>query len=126
MRQLEALRESKGRSAAVFSLKEKILGNKKGSQDQVVLTDPVTGKEVISPEEIKHVYLDYLMGILKTKEPIEKYSELVHRKKELHFERMEERIPDDLEELPEETFWKIVFKLEQKPGCKYHFITKAG
>ena len=33
---------------------------------------------------------------------------------------------NDLEELPEETFWKILHKIEQKPGNKYQFITKGG
>ena len=107
-------------------MKEKILGNKKGNQDQVVLTDPATGNDVHSPDEIKRVSLDYLLSILKTKEPHDKHKELVLRRKEQHFERMEERIDNDLEEMPEETFWKVVSKLEQKPGNKYKFITKAG
>ena len=126
MRQLENLKENKGRAAAVFSLKDKILGKKKVSQDQVVLTDPVTGKDVYTPAEIKRVSLDYLVNILKTEEPSEKYAEEVARRKEVHYERMEEIVPDDLEELPEETFWKTLVKLEQRPGSKYEFITKAG
>ena len=126
IRHLEVLNINKGRSAAVFSLKDKILGNKKLNQDQVVLTDPETGLDVHSPEEIKRVSLEYLMKILKTKEPVEKYAELVAWKKEVHFERMKEEIPDDLDELPEETFWKILRKLGQRSGNKYKFITNAG
>ena len=39
---------------------------------------------------------------------------------------MKEEIPDDIEELPDEIFWKIFRKLGQRPGNKYNFITKAG
>ena len=92
LRQLEDHKNNKERAAAVFSLKDKILGSKKISQDRVVLTDPETGREVYRPEDIKRVSLNYLVNILKTKEPEVKYAELIHNRKVVHFERMEERI----------------------------------
>ena len=113
---------SKGGEACVFSLKEQILGKKQADQDQVVLTDPVTGKDVYSPEEIKCVSLDYLVSILKTNVPNEKYAEMVAWRKEVHYERMKEIIPNDQEDLPEETFWKTLEKLRQRPGNKYEVI----
>ena len=61
---------NKGRSAAVFSLKDQVFGNKKASQDAVVLTGPETGIEVHTPEDIKCVSLNYLVNILKTKKSI--------------------------------------------------------
>ena len=98
--ELQKLKETKGKSAAVFSLKDKILGKKKIQPEQVVLTDPVTGNDVYSPEEIKRVTIDYLMGILKTKVPKGKYVGIVNKKEELHFERMQETVDNDLNEFP--------------------------
>ena len=49
---LEGVRREKGKAAAVFKLKEKILGKKKGGQEPTVLKDPATGKELTKLEEI--------------------------------------------------------------------------
>ena len=52
-KQLNSLQEianKKGKSAAIFNLRDRILGGKKQCQEQVALTDPVTGKEVTTPE----------------------------------------------------------------------------
>ena len=46
---LEDIRKEKGKAAAVFRLKEKILGKKKTGQEPIVMKDPVTGKELTKP-----------------------------------------------------------------------------
>ena len=123
---LERLKVAKGKSAAVFALKDKILGRKKSQPEKIVLTDPVTGKDAYSPEEIKRVTVNYLTHILKTKEPEGKYIEFVNKKRDLHEERMLETIPNDIEELPVESFFQVLESLHKRPGMKYSFITKAG
>ena len=45
------------------------------------------------------------MGILKTKVPKGKYVGIVNKKEELHFERMQETVDNDLNEFPEESFF---------------------
>ena len=87
-------------SAAVFALKDKIFGKKKCPQEQVVITDPSTGKLVYTPTEIRRVSLDFLMNLLKTQEPEGKYEDIVMNKKELHYQRTLEIIPNNLDELP--------------------------
>ena len=47
-------------------------------------------------------------------------------KKEAHYERMKEEIPDDIDELPFESFVKTLEVLQKKPGHKYQFITSSG
>ena len=123
---LEGLRKEKGKSAAVFSLKEKILGKKKSSQERTVIKDPVTGREVSTPSEIKRVSLDYLVNLLSNKPVKEEYAEVLNVKRELHFERMAEVIDNDINELSSETFEKILISLSKKPGSKYKYITRAG
>ena len=126
IKQLESIKQNKGKAAAVFSLKDKVIGKKKTPQEQVVIVDPETGNEVCSPEDIKRVSLNFVVDLLKTKEPKEKYAAMVTERKDLHYKRMEEKIPNDLEELPEESFHKVLESLMKKPGNKYEFITKSG
>ena len=56
---------------------------RKSQQDQVVVKDPITGKELHTPKEIKAASLDYLTNLLKTKEPQGKYIDIVRNKKKL-------------------------------------------
>ena len=126
MFELDNIRKNKGKAAEIFALKDKILGKKKITQDQVVVNDPETGLDVYTPDEIKRVSLNYLVNLLKTKEPKPEYSEIVSRKKDLHYERMEENLEDDIEELPVDSFWKTLEVIQKKPGKKYQFITSSG
>ena len=88
MRELEGLKKSKGKSAAVFGLRDKILGKKKSAQEQVVITDPSTGEDVYTPEEIKRVSLDYCVNLLTQKKPKAKYKERIKGKQIRHQEHM--------------------------------------
>ena len=123
---LNNLKTTKGKSAAAFGLKNKVLGMKKGSQVQTILTDPDTGKEVNNPKDIKRVSLDYVVNLLTRKSSDDKYTDVINAKKQTHFKRMEEEVVDDLDELPFSNFQKTLETLRKKPGNKYDFITKAG
>ena len=39
---------------------------------------------------------------------------------------MNEKVPEDIEELPEESFMKTLDAIRKKPGNKYQFITESG
>ena len=80
---LEGLKNEKGKSAAVFGLREKILGNKKRPQERVVLSDPKTGKDVSTPAEIKKVSLNYLVDLLSKKTVKDEYADVLNAKREL-------------------------------------------
>ena len=118
--------KNKGKAAELFSLRDKILGKRKGTQDQVVINDPETGEDVYTPEEIKKVSLKYLVNLLKTKVPKPEYAEIIAKKKELHYKRMEEEITNDIDELPIESFMKTLEIIQKKPGNKYQFVTGSG
>ena len=119
IRSLEHLRNTKGKAASIFALKDKVLGKKKGQQEQVFITNPITGEDVYNPEQIKSVSLSYLTNLLKTKEPKDEYVNIIAMKKTLHYERMLEQVPDDLEELSLESFLKALELIRKKPGNKY-------
>ena len=90
------------------------------------MKDPETGKDVTSPADIKRVSLKYLVNLLTKKPPPPEHKNHVDNLKQLHFARMEEEIPNDVDELPIEVFWKTFENLSSKPGKKYDFIVKAG
>ena len=92
IKQLEFLKHNKGKAAAVFSLKDKVIGKKKAAQEQVVIVDPESGNEVYSPEDIKRVSLNFVVNLLKTKEPKDEYADMVATRRQLHYERMSEAI----------------------------------
>ena len=52
---LQKLNHAKGKSAATFVLCKKLLGNKKGGQEQIMILNDETGEEVYDHEEIKRV-----------------------------------------------------------------------
>ena len=126
IKRLENLNSNKGRSAAVFGLRDMILGRKKSPQEQVVIKDPETGNEVSTPDEIKRVSLRYLVNLLSNNPPGEQFKGHVERLKTLHFERMREVYDEDNKELSKETFEKTLKVLSSKPGNKYRFLTNTG
>ena len=103
-----------------------VLGRKDKQPEKVVLIDPVSGNEANTPSEIKRISLEYCHNLLTKKDINENYQEEIEEKRKLHFERLNENIEDDLEELPLATFHKTFDLLSKKPGGKYRFITEAG
>ena len=126
MKHPEKIKTTKGKVAATFKSKDDILRRKKTSQEQVVLKDPDTGKEVSNPEAIKAVSLKYCVDLLTKIPPSGEYKDHVESLKERHLRRMQEVVEDDCDELERELFAKTCLDLAKKPGSKYNFITRAG
>ena len=57
----------KGKAAAAFSLKDKVLGKSKTKHEAVVIVDPDSGVDFYEPNEIKHVSLECCVNLLKSK-----------------------------------------------------------
>ena len=119
-------KQKKGSSAAVFKLREKVLGPKETILDAVAIEDPETGFPVHEPNRIKEVSLKYCYDLLTKGKPREGCEEPYERKKALHEERMLERIDNDLEELTYEQFQESLQIVAKKHKNKYSFILKAG
>ena len=58
-KKMKEAKKKKGMSAAVFHLREDILGGKKSLEEPAVVRNPATGEEVDTPEEIKKITLQY-------------------------------------------------------------------
>ena len=116
----------KGQSAAIFKLRENIIGSKKNPLEPVAINDPATGFAVLEPEEIKQVSLRYCVQLLTNRLPNPEYVDQYELKKTLHLIRMQEYIEGDIEELTWDMFHKSLRKISQKPGDKYKFILRGG
>ena len=126
LKNLIVMKSVKGRSAAIFDLRDKVLGKKKTQQDAVIIINPETGENVFTPKEIKSVSLKYCVDLLTNKEPKKEYEDVTKYKEYIHSERMLELVEDDMEELPVTTFNKVYNDVCRKSGNKYDFLVKAG
>ena len=93
-----------------------VLGRKDKQPEKVVLIDPVSGNEANTPSEIKRISLEYCHNLLTKKDINENYREEIEEKRKLHFQRLNENIEDDIEELPLATFHTTFDILSKKPG----------
>ena len=64
LKTIKDVKARKGKSAAIFVTKERIVGPKSAAQEATVLTDPKSGAEVSTPSDIKCVSLDYCKALL--------------------------------------------------------------
>ena len=113
-------------AAAVYKLKDKVLGAKEPPLDTMPIEDPETGTLITNPEEIKKATLDYCLGKLKDREPKPEYKQSYENKLCLHEARMIEKIDNDAEELSHHQFNDALNTVAKKHKDKYNFILKAG
>ena len=123
---LKTILKSKGKSAATFNLKERILGDKKRIPEPTVVEDPTTGYLVDSPSKIKDVSLKYCKTLLTNRKPNKGYEDVTNYKRTIHEIRMKEKVPNDDEELTYDVFMKVIEKVKRKNGEKYKFLVNAG
>ena len=121
---MQRIKERKWKTASVFHLKDKILGNKKkDSEAPTSVLDPKTKELVFKPKEILKVSADFFKTLPSNRDPKDDYKEDVKLKRKVHQVRMREVVENDLKfstEMFEETF-KL---LQKKP--KFDLILKAG
>ena len=123
---LKTMKATKGISAAVFKLREGVLGSSKSSSDPIIINDPVSGSPVMSPDQIKSITLNYCVKLLTNREPKSGYFEVIRKKEQLHEIRMKEVIVNDCDLLTPEMFNSALRHLKIKHFDKYKFILKGG
>ena len=109
---LKKIQTEKGKSAAIFKLKEKVLGSRKEGSESVSMNDPVTGNMICNPEELKRASVDYLSSLLRNRDPKEGYEEDLKMLRILHEQRLNEECSDD-ESLSEKEFQTMLKKLKK-------------
>ena len=125
LNEIRERKKNKGSCAAIFSVKERVLGSKKTSAEAVALLDPVSGKEATSPDAIKKISLEYCSNLLTNREPDSDYLVDVGVKRYSHEQRMV-HMEDDDTELTDTQIQETYVMLARKPGSKFSFITEGG
>ena len=118
LKALKDIKTSKGKAAAIFKTKAKIVVPKSLAPEAVVLIDPITKTEVTTPDNIKRVSLDYCTDLFTNRKPTEEFSEDIFIKEILHEVRMDEDVKDDMEELSVDRFQKT-FDALSKPALTF-------
>ena len=125
LKYLAQIKEGKGKSAAIFKLKDKVLGPKKPGNEAVTMIDPETGQSIVERDELKEAPIKNLSGLLTNRKPKEQYKNQFELLEKIHSIRMEEEIGDD-EEFTEKDFNELLIRLQKKNKDKYKYILKAG
>ena len=123
---LHDIKAKKGKMAALFKLKEGVVGPKSAQTEAVSLLDPESGCEITSAVGIKKASLDYCTKLLTNRAPKDGYVEVTEHKQLLHLRRMKDRTVHESDILTEESFNYTYNRLAKKPGHKMDFIMKAG
>ena len=125
LKDLKDIQKKKGKSAAIFNLKEKVIGQKKAGQEATIMKDPKTKDILTSRTKIKEASLDYCVELLTNRSPKEEYKKEIEIKDEIHTIRMEEQIENDVE-FTEKIFIDSINELKKKNKKKYEFIIQSG
>ena len=92
LKSLRQLKTEKGKSAAVFKLKEKIVGSKKVGQEAVSMKDPISGELIVDNDKLKEASVNYVSNLLTNRSPLEDFKEEFETTEALHELRMNEDI----------------------------------
>ena len=128
-KQIESIKNvklKKGTTAAIFNLKESVVGSKTIKQETTIIKDPVTKSEVNTIEEIKRVSLNYCKDLLTNRDPKPGFEDILLWKYNVHEERMIEYLPNEEPELSLSMFNAALRRLNTKHADKYAFILKGG
>ena len=123
---LSNLRESKGKTAALFQLKNKVVGSRKASQEPTTIIDPDSGAVVFTPNKIKETILKYCKNLLTNRMPHKDYEEDIEIKRVLHKKRMDEKVENDISSITVQIFNKSMEEVWKEKKTKYQFILNAG
>ena len=122
---LQKIKKEKGNAAAIFKLKNKIIGKKSEPDAPSVMLDPVTKLPILEPAQIKQTCVDYVSNLLIDREPKAEFAEDIKLKKQIHEVCMKERLVHE-PEYTEEMFNQTLKTLKRKAGNKYECILKGG
>ena len=103
----------KGQAAAIFNIKDRIIGKKKNSDEPTAVRNPATKELTFEPKEILKVCADYCENLLQNREPSEGFHEDLELKWLIHNIRTEEIIENDIE-FSEDMFLRSFNELKKR------------
>ena len=124
MDKFETCIKKKGSAAAIFKLRERVLGGKKKPQEAIIIKDPDTNIPITDRNEILKTTLKYCKNLLMKKEPIAIFKEDYKSKVIAHQRRMKEECEEV--EFTESMIQKALNETSKKKPGQYDFIIKSG
>ena len=110
----------------MFQLKEKVLGQKKSSQECTSIRNPDGGNIITDRKEILKATLKYCKDLLTNSEPSKDFEDDFKTKLMVHAKRMKEREEEYEMCLTYDMYQDTLEELAKKKGEKYEFILKSG
>ena len=108
----------------VWEIRKRIIGGKKSLLQATAVTDPVSGKLVVSKSKIKEITLKYCKATLTSNLPHKDYEEgILAKKANLQAEFLK---CTDKFEIRKETFDYIISKFKKSRKRNYDFLVRAG
>ena len=98
----------------------------KSGQEQGVILDKETGKNIAEHNDIKKVSLKYGINLLTNRVPKPEFAKVIEEKESLPQMRMTEHVEEDIEDIDFDAYESVLVKIKKKSKNKYDFITKAG
>ena len=109
----------KGQVAAIFDIKNKILGNKKKPEREATAVINFRTRELeVCPEKIKEISLDYISNLLDNDEPEDDVKEDVALTNTIHVVRQLDRSEADTDDTINQDDIDEVFKKIKKKSNK--------
>ena len=95
MKKVEELKQSKGKSAAIFNVMGKIRGLKKQGPEMVAMKDSESGDMIFEPEALKKASINYCANLLQNTEVDSDYKHEIDIENLIHYLLSKEDNQDD-------------------------------
>ena len=116
---INKVKHMKGQVAAIFDIKNKILGNKKKPEREATAVINFRTRELeVCPEKIKEISLDYISNLLDNDEPEDDVKEDVALTNTIHVVRQLDRSEADTDDTINQDDIDEVFKKIKKKSNK--------
>ena len=117
------IKNSKGGCAAIFKLRDDVIGPKKLGQEQTAMIHPESNELIFNKDDIKDLTVKYCADLLTNRNPKRGFEEDIDLKNLVHDIRM---LENDNFDLTEEMFEGSLKELSIKKKDKYSFILNGG
>ena len=125
LKQIENIKQSKGKSAAVFNVLNKVRGQKKNGAELVAMKDPDSDDMIFDPDALKSAAINYCANLLQNEEIDPDFEKEIYVENLVHYLRSKEESPDE-DSFDKTDFLSRMKKIAAKHGEKYQFLLKAG
>ena len=125
LKKIEDIKQTKGKSAAVFNVLNKVRGQRKNGAELVAMKDPDSDDMIFDPEALKSAAINYCANLLQNEEIDPDFEKEIYVENLVHYLRSKEESPED-DNFDITDFSSRMKKIAGKHSEKYRFLLKAG